>query len=67
MDLISHNFDYGSINLADSRIISVESSQKGNLHFGEAMKSDYCEDFMKATEKEINVLTTEDVWEILPQ
>ena len=31
------------------------------------MKDDYCEDFMKATEKEIKYLTTEDFWEILPE
>ena len=67
MNLISHNFDDGSINIADPRIIAVETSQKDNLHLDEATKADYCEDFIKATGKEIKYLTTEDSWEILPK
>ena len=31
------------------------------------MKAEYREDFMKAMEKGIKYLTTEDVWEILPK
>ena len=65
MDLISPNSVYGSINLADPRLFSAETSQKYNLYLGRAMKSDHCEDFMKAMEREIKYLTTEDVWEIL--
>ena len=51
MDLLSRNFDDGSINLADPIIISAETSHKDNLHLGKAIKSDYCEDFMKAMGK----------------
>ena len=51
MDLISHNSDDGSINLADPRILAAETYQKDNFHLGKAMKSDDREDFMKATEK----------------
>ena len=36
MDLINLNFDYGSINLIDPRIIVAETSQKDNLHLGKA-------------------------------
>ena len=32
MYLKSHNFDDGSIELADPRIIAAETSQKDNLH-----------------------------------
>ena len=46
MDLISRNSDDGSINLADPRILTAETSQKDNLHLGKAMKSDDREDFM---------------------
>ena len=67
MDLISTNSDDGSINLADPRILSAETSQKDNLHLGEVMKADNREDFMKKMGKEIKDLTTEDVWEILPK
>ena len=67
MDLISRNFDYGYIKLADQRILAAETSQKDNLHLGEAMKSDEREDLMKSMEKEIKYLTTEDVSEILPR
>ena len=51
MDLVSCNYDDGYINLADPRIVAAETPQKDNLHLGEAMKSDDCEDFMKAIEK----------------
>ena len=62
IDLISHNVDDGYINLADPRILAVETSQKDNLHFGAAMKYGYREDYMKAMEKEIKYLTTAYVW-----
>ena len=65
MDLVNINSDDRSINLADPRIIAAETFQKDNLHLGEAMKADDCEDFMKAMEKEMKYLTTEDVWEII--
>ena len=61
MDMISRNSDDGSNNLADLRIIALETSQKDILHLGKSMKSDDCEDFMKATEKEIKYLNAEDV------
>ena len=61
MDLISCNSDDGPIKLADPIILVAETSQKYNLHLGKAIKSDDREDFMKATEKEIKYLTTEDV------
>ena len=67
MDLISRNYDKGFINLVDPIILETETSHKDNINLGEAMKVDDCDDFMKAMEKEINFLTTEDVWEILPQ
>ena len=51
MDLTSRNFDDISINLADPRIIAAETSQKENLHLGEAMKAYYRQDLMKAMEK----------------
>ena len=62
LDLISRNSDDRSINLADPRIIAAETFQKDNLHLGEAMKADDCEDFKKEMEKEIKYLTTEDFW-----
>ena len=62
MDLISRNSDDGSINLAYLRIIAAETSQKDILHLGKSMKSDDREYFMKAMEKVIKYLTTEDVW-----
>ena len=46
--MISHNYDDGSTNILDSRIFEAETSQKDNLHLGEAIKADYSEDFMKA-------------------
>ena len=67
MDLIICNSDEGSINLVDPRILAAETSQKDNLHLGEAIKADDCEDFMKEMEKEIKCLTSEDVWKILPK
>ena len=51
MDLISRNFDDGSVNLADTRTLATESYHKDNLHLGKAMKADDCEDFMKAMGK----------------
>ena len=63
MDLISQNFDDGSIKLVDPRIISAETSQKDNLCLGEAMKTNYREYFMKAMGKETKYLTTEDFGE----
>ena len=51
MDLISHNFDDESINLADPIIIAAENSQKCNPHLGRSVKAECCEDFMKAMEK----------------
>ena len=65
MDLISCNSDDGSINLVEPIIIAVETSQKYNIHLGKVIKADDREDFMKAMEKEIKYLTTEDVWGIL--
>ena len=62
MYLIGHNFDDGSINLADPTVLAAETSQKNNLNFGRAMKAVDCEDFMKAIRKERKDLTTEDVW-----
>ena len=62
MDLISRRFDDGSINLGDPKTFVAETSQKYNLHLDESTKADDREDFMKATEKEKNDLTTEDVW-----
>ena len=62
MDMISCNSDYGSINLSDPRILAAETSQKDDIHLGEAMKADDREDFMTVMEKEIKYLTTEDVW-----
>ena len=44
--MISCNSDDGSINLADQRILAAENSQEDNLHLGEEMKADDCEDFM---------------------
>ena len=67
MDLISRNSDDRSINIAESRILAAETSQKYNPHLGKAMKAADREDFMKAMEKEIKYFTTEDVWEILPK
>ena len=67
MDLISHNSDYGSINLSDPKILAAETSWKNNLRLGEAMKADDCEDFMTVMEKEIKYLTTEYVWGIFPK
>ena len=67
MDLISSNSDDGYINLTYPRIFAAETSQKDNIHLGEAMKTDDREYFMKAMEKEIKYLTTEDVWETLPK
>ena len=67
INLISRNSGYGSINLADPRILVAETSQKDNLHLGEAIKADYCEDFMTVMGKEIKDLTTEDVWGIFPK
>ena len=61
IDLISHNYDDGSINLANPEILAAETSQKDNLHLGEAMKSDDPEDFMKEMGGE-TYLTTEDIW-----
>ena len=58
MDLISRNYDDGSINLADPIILSSETSQKDNTHLGKAMKADDSEDFMKAMEKQTKDLTT---------
>ena len=63
---ISRNSDYRCINLAEPRIFAAETSQEYNLHLGKAIKADYHEDFIKAMEKEIKDLTTDDVWEILP-
>ena len=60
--MISRNYDGGSINLADPRIIAIETYQKDNLHLGEVMKADDREDFMTVMEKELKYLTTEDVW-----
>ena len=51
MDLISHNYYDGSINLVYPRIIAAETYQKNHLHLGEGIKADNCEDFMKAMEK----------------
>ena len=62
MDLISRNSDDGSINLACLRIIAAETSQKDILHLGKSMKDNDHEYFMKAMEKVIKYLTTEDVW-----
>ena len=62
MDMIIFNFDGGSMNLGDPIIIAAETSHKDNLHLGKAIKADNCEDLMKATEKQIKYLTTEDVW-----
>ena len=67
MYLISRNCDDESINLADSIILTAETSQNDNPYLEKAMKADDSEDFMKATEKETKDLTTEDVWEILPK
>ena len=55
MDMISCNSDDGYINLADPIILEAETSQKDNLHLGEAMKADDCEYFMTVMEKEINI------------
>ena len=65
IDLISRNSDYISINIADPMILSVETSQKDNLHLVEAIKADDREDFMKVMGKKIKDLTTKDDWEIL--
>ena len=51
MDMIIPKYDNGSINLADPIIIASETSHKDNLHLGEVMKADDCEDFMKAMGK----------------
>ena len=51
MDLISRNYDDGSIKLADPIFSAAETSQKDNLHLGKATKYDNREDFMKAMEK----------------
>ena len=51
MDLISSNYDDGSINLAEKIILAAETSHKDNLHLGKAMKAGNREDFMKAMEK----------------
>ena len=62
MYMTSHNFDDWSINLEDPIIIAAETSQKDNIHFGEAIKSDDSEYFMKTMRKEITYLNTADVW-----
>ena len=62
MDLISWDYNDGYINFADPRILAAKTSQKDDLHFRKAMKSDDRKDFMKATEIERDFLTTEDVW-----
>ena len=67
MDLISHNFYEGYINLTGPIILSAEASQKDNLHLGKSMKYDDHEDSMKAMGKEIWYLTPKDVWEIFPK
>ena len=51
MDFISRNCDDGSINTADPRILTAETSQKDNHYLGKAMKADDSEDFMKAIKK----------------
>ena len=51
MDMISRNSDNGSINLVDPRIPAAETSQKDNLHLGEAMKADDGGDFMTVMKK----------------
>ena len=58
IDLTSHNYDDGSINLAYPIILVAEISQKYNTHLGKAMRADDREDFTKAMEKEIKYLTT---------
>ena len=58
MDLISRNYDDGSINLVDPRIIATETSQKYNIHLGKSMKADDGEDFMTSMEKEMQDFTT---------
>ena len=45
MDLISRNYDNGTINLIYPRILATETSQKDNLHLGEAMQAGDHEDF----------------------
>ena len=67
MDLKSHNFDDGSIDFAYPRIIAAGNYQKDNLQSFKAIKTEDCEDFMKAMEKETKYLTTGDVWKILPK
>ena len=67
MDLKSHKFDDGSIDFAYPRIIAAGNYQKDNLHSFKAIKTEDCEDFMKAMEKETKYLTTGDVWGILPK
>ena len=58
MDMISRNYDDGSINLAYPIILAAETSQKDNLHLVKSMEDDDSEDFIKAIEKEIKYLTT---------
>ena len=56
MDLISHNSDGESFNLAYPKIIAAETSQKNNLHLGKATKADDIDNFMKAMGKKLMVL-----------
>ena len=49
--MISRNSSDGSINLSYPIIPEAETSQKYNIHLGEAMKAYDREDFMKAMEK----------------
>ena len=60
MDLLSRNSNDGSSNLADPIILAAETSQKDNLHLGEAMKSDDCEDYMTVSVALISALRTVD-------
>ena len=49
--MISHNYDDGSINLANPIIPAENVSQKGNHHSGKAMRADDYEDIMKTVGK----------------
>ena len=51
MDLISRNCDDESINPADPRVLTAETSQKDNPLLGKSIKADDSEDFMKSMGK----------------
>ena len=50
-DMTSWNLDDGYLDLPDPSIITAETPYKDNIHLGEEMKVDDCENFMKMVKK----------------